>query len=312
MDRRDFLRLTGLGIAGAFIAGLREPLGSATALASATRAATAKQVSRPIFVVAHGKAVERNLSSALDALGGITRFVSKGDIVVVKPNIGWDRVPEQAATTNPDLVYSVVESCYQAGAKKVKVFDRSCDDPRRCYVRSGIADSARKAGAEVRFVDERAFKQVDMKGAILNKWPVYSEVLDCDKLINVPIAKHHGMSRLTMSIKNWMGVIGEPRGKLHQQMDLSLSDLARFFKPTLTVLDATRILVANGPEGGNLKDVRTLDTLVVGTDQVAIDSYGATFFGLRGRDLGYLVVAAKDRIGQIDLKKVQYSSIEVA
>lgn len=312
MDRRDFLRLAGLGITGAFLAGLREPLGSATALASTTRLATAKELSRPTFVVTHGTAVARNLASALDALGGITKFVSRGDVVVVKPNIGWDRVPEQAANTNPDLVYSVVESCYQAGAKKVKVFDKSCDDPRRCYVRSGIADSARKAGAEVKFVDERGFKQVKMKGAILDEWPVYSEVLECDKLINVPIAKHHGMSRLTMSIKNWMGVIGEPRGKLHQQMDLSLSDLARFFKPTLTVLDATRILVANGPEGGNLKDVRTLNTLVVGTDQVAIDSYGATFFGLKGADLGYLVIAAKARAGQVDLKKVRFSSIEVA
>jgi uncharacterized protein (DUF362 family) len=311
MDRRDFLRLTGAGIAGVFLAGLRGPFASAATLAPTGRLAPAKEVSHPTFVVAHGPAVTRNLRSALDGLGGISRFVSKGDIVVVKPNIGWDRVPKQAANTDPDLVYSVVETCYQAGAKKVKVFDKSCDDPRRCYVRSGIADSARKAGAEVKFVDERNFKQVEMKGAVLDKWPVYSEVLDCDKLINVPVAKHHNMSRLTMSIKNWMGVIGDPRGKLHQQMDLSLADLASFFKPTLTVLDATRILVANGPQGGNLKDVRTLDTLVVGTDQVAIDSYGATFFGLKGTDLGYLVIAAKARIGEIDLKKVRFSSIEV-
>ena len=315
MDRRDFLRLTGAGIAGAFIVGLRGPLTSAATLASTGtstgRLAPAKEVSHPTFVIAHGPAVSRNLRSALDALGGISRFISKGDIVVVKPNIGWDRLPKQAANTDPDLVYSVVEACYEAGAKKVKVFDKSCDDPRRCYVRSGIADSARKAGAEVKFVDERNFKQVDMKGAVLNNWPVYSEVLECDKIINVPVAKHHSMSRLTMSIKNWMGVIGEPRGRLHQQMDLSLSDLARFFKPTLTVLDATRILVANGPTGGNLKDVRTLNTLVLGTDQVAVDSYAATFFGLKGTDLGYLVAAAKSRIGEVDLKKVRFSSIEV-
>ena len=311
MDRRDFLRLAGAGIAGAFLTQLRTPLTSATTLASTSSLARAKEASHPTFVVAHGPAVARNLRSALDALGGISRFVSKGDIVVVKPNIGWDRVPEQAANTNPDLVYSMVEMCYQAGAKKVKVFDKSCDDPRRCYVRSGIADSARKAGAEVKFVDDRNLKQVDMKGAVLGKWPVYSEALDCDKIINVPVAKHHGLSRLTMSIKNWMGVIGDPRGKLHQQMDLSLSDLARFFKPTLTVLDATRILLANGPEGGSLKDVRTLNTLVVGTDQVAIDSYGATLFGLKGTDLSYLVAAAKSRIGQVDLKKVRFTSIEV-
>jgi uncharacterized protein (DUF362 family) len=311
MDRRDFLRLTGVGIAGAFLAGLREPLASGKALASTGHLAPAKEVAYPTFVVAHGPAVSRNFSSALAAVGGISKFISKGDIVVVKPNIGWDRVPKQAANTDPDLVYSVVEACYEAGAKKVKVFDKSCDDPRRCYVRSGIADSARKAGAEVKFVDERKFKQVDMKGAVLSNWPVYSEVLECDKIINVPVAKQHSMCRLTMSIKNWMGVIGEPRGKLHQQMDLSLADLARFFKPTLTVLDATRILVANGPTGGSLKDVRTLNTVVVGTDQVAIDSYGSTFFGLKGTDLGYLVTAAKAKIGEVELKKVRFSSIEV-
>ncbi|MCX5800291.1 MAG: DUF362 domain-containing protein [Candidatus Eisenbacteria bacterium] len=311
MDRRDFLRLIMAGAAGSVLAGLRAPFTSAATLASAGPLAHAKEAPPPTFVVAHGPSVARNLRSAVDALGGISRYISRGDVVVVKPNIGWDRVPEQAANTDPALVYSMVEMCFQAGAKKVKVFDRSCDDPRRCYVKSGIADSARKAGAEVKFVDERDFRQINMHGAVLDKWPIYSAVLDCDKVINVPVAKQHGMSRLSMSVKNWMGVIGDPRGKLHQQIDLSLADLAHFFKPTLTVLDATRILVANGPQGGNIKDVRRLNTLVVGTDQLAVDSYGATFFGLKGSDLGYLVKAAKAGVGEIDLKKVRFSSIEV-
>ncbi|UCF79687.1 MAG: DUF362 domain-containing protein [Candidatus Eiseniibacteriota bacterium] len=298
MNRREFLKITGAGMTGALLADIHLPVAFAS-----------EEKVFPSFVVARGPVVADNLSSALKALGGISRFVSRGDVVVVKPNIGWDRVPKQAANTNPELVHSIVQNCYEAGAKKVKVFDKTCNDPRRCYVKSGIADSARKAGADVSFVDDRKFKQVELGGEVLDKWPVYAEVLECDKIINVPIAKHHGVAKLTMALKNWMGVIGEPRNVLHQQIDLCLSDLARFFRPALTVLDATRILVANGPQGGNVKDVRRLDTLVVGTDQVAIDSYGSTFFGSRGTDLGYLVAAAKAGVGQVDLGKVHFSEI---
>ncbi|MFH0779082.1 MAG: DUF362 domain-containing protein, partial [Candidatus Eisenbacteria bacterium] len=246
MDRREFLKAAGAGVAAGLIGGLRLPTG------------TGAEVQHPAFAVVSGPSVEKNLLSGLKTLGGMSKFVSKGDVVLVKPNIGWDRTPEQAANTNPDLVFSVVKSCYKAGAKKVKVFDYTCNDPRRCYVRSGIADAAKKAGAEVSFIDERKFKQVDMGGAVLKKWPVYADALECDKIINVPIAKHHGGARLTMSLKNWMGVIGDPRGRLHQDFSQSLADLARFFRPALTILDATRILTANGPQGGNLKDVKRL------------------------------------------------------
>jgi uncharacterized protein (DUF362 family) len=301
MNRREFLRAAGAGVAGMLLADRGVPF---------VLAADKEQV--PALVVTKGPSIDRNLLSAVRALGGISRFVSKGDIVVVKPNIGWDRVPKQAATTNPELVHAIIELCHEAGAKKVKVFDKTCNDPRRCYVKSGIADSARKAGAEVSFVDDRKFKRVKIGGEVLQTWPVYAEVLDCDKIINVPIAKHHGIARLTMALKNWMGVIGEPRNTLHQHIDLCLADLARFFKPSLTVLDATRILVANGPQGGNIKDVRQMDTLIAGTDQVAIDSYGASLFGSRGVDLGYLVEAAKAGVGQIDLSKVRLSEIEVS
>ncbi|KPJ59760.1 MAG: cytoplasmic protein [Latescibacteria bacterium DG_63] len=300
MNRREFLRATGAGVAGAVLGALHLPF---------THAAEKEEL--PSFVVAKGPSIVNNLDSAIEALGGISRFISKGDIVVVKPNIGWDRVPKQAATTNPELVHAIIRKCYEAGAKKVKVFDKTCNDPRRCYVKSGIADSARKAGAEVSFVDDRKFRRIKIGGEVLDKWPVYAEVLECDKIINVPIAKHHGIAKLTMALKNWMGVIGEPRNMLHQRIDLCLADLARFFKPSLTVLDATRILVANGPQGGNIKDVRRLDTLVAGTDQVAIDSYGTSFFGSKGTDLGYLVEAAKAGIGEVDLSNVRFSEIEV-
>ncbi len=301
MERRDFLRIAGAGVAGVVLTGL-----------DLENVFSAEKPARPVFVVARGGSAEKNLAAALKSLGGASRFISRGDVVVVKPNIGWDRLPEQAANTDPSLVRAVVKSCYDAGAKKVKVFDSPCNDARRTYVRSGIAEAARKAGAEVSFIDDRKFKNVDMKGTVLKKWPVYSEVLECDKIVNVPVAKHHGTARLTMSLKNWMGVIGEPRNRLHQDVDRSLADLGAFFKPAFTVLDATRILVANGPQGGNVKDVRTLNTIVAGTDEVAIDSYGATFFGLDGAKLGWLVQAAKLGVGQVDLTKVRYETLEVS
>jgi uncharacterized protein (DUF362 family) len=314
MDRRQFLKVTGAGAACFAVAGVNplEAFAADKKTAGAAAAQTAAKQAPLAFVVTRGGTPDKNYAAALRALGGMSKFVTRGDVVVVKPNIGWDRTPEQAANTDPTLVGAVVKSCYDAGAKKVKVFDYPCNDPRRTYVRSGIAAAAKAAGAEVSFMDERKFKQVDMKGTVLKTWPVYSEALDCDRLINVPVAKHHGSSRLTMSLKNWMGVIGDPRGRLHQDFDHSLADLGRFFKPSLTVLDATRILTAYGPQGGDTKDVRTLNTLVVGVDQVAIDSYGTSFFGMKGAQLGYLVEAARLGVGQVDLGKVRRSVIDVA
>ena len=311
MDRRQFLKVTGAGAASLALAGVSPLDAFAADKQAAAKQAAVKQA--PLaFVVTHGGTPDKNYAAALKALGGMSRFVTRGDVVVVKPNIGWDRTPAQAATTDPVLVGAVVKSCYDAGAKKVKVFDYPCNDPRRTYVRSGIADAAKKAGAEVSFVDDRKFRRVDMKGTVLKTWPVYAEALDCDRLINVPIAKHHGSSRLTLCLKNWMGVIGDPRGRLHQDFDHSLADLGRFFTPSLSVLDATRILTAYGPQGGDTKDVRTLKTLVVGTDQVAIDSYGASFFGMTGAQLGYLIEATRLGVGQVDLSKVRHSVIDVA
>jgi uncharacterized protein (DUF362 family) len=132
------------------------------------------------------------------------KFISKGDIVVIKPNIGWDRLPEQAANTNPEVVATLVRMCLESGAKKVKVFDRPVNDPRRCYVQSGIHQAATAAGAEMNYVDERRFRETKINGLVLKTWPLYEDILSADKVINVPIAKHHSLSKLTMSMKNWI------------------------------------------------------------------------------------------------------------
>jgi len=300
MDRRKFLKLTVL--AGV---GLSMPQ-ELNALAEA-----AEISALPDLVVAHGASPEQVVKGAIGAMGGIEKFISRGDIVVIKPNIAWDRTPEQAGNTNPEVVAAMVKLCFEAGAKKVKVFDRPVNDPRRCYVQSGIAPAAGALGAEVAYVDERKFKDMAINGEALKSWPLYSEVFEADKVINIPIAKHHGLAKLTMSMKNWMGVMGGSRRQIHQKLDESLVDLSMKIKPTLTILDAVRILTANGPQGGSLADVKKLDTVIVGVDQVAIDSYGATLFGMRGSDLGYVTLGHKLGMGQMDLNKVQIKKVNV-
>ncbi|MCX5886917.1 MAG: DUF362 domain-containing protein [Proteobacteria bacterium] len=265
----------------------------------------------PDLVMVKGGTPKALVQKALVSMGGMDRFVSRGDIVVVKPNIGWDRLPEQGANTNPEVVETVVRMCIDAGAKKVKVFDRPCDDPRRCYAQSGIENAVRSAGGEIYYVDERKFREVNIGGEILKKWPMYTEVLEADKVINVPVAKHHSLTRVTLALKNWMGVMGGNRSLIHQKIDQSLADLTLLIKPSLTILDATRILLRNGPSGGNVHDVKKMDVVVAGIDQVAVDSLGASFFGIKGEELGFLRIAEKMGKGTIDYKKLRFKSIEL-
>jgi len=296
MDRRKFLKTAAIGSIGLTIPSL-DPLASFGA------------APHPDLAVVQGASPDKIVRAAIDALGGIKRFISRGDVVVVKPNIGWDRVPEQAGNTNPEVVATVVRLCYEAGAKKVKVFDRPVNDARRCYVQSGIEAAARAAEAEVSFMDDRKFKDMAINGLALKTWPLYAEIFEADKVINVPIAKHHGLAKLTLSMKNWMGMMGGSRRMIHQKLDESLVDLAMKAKPCLTVLDAVRILTDNGPQGGDLKDVKKLDTVIAGVDQVAIDAYGATLFGMKGSDLGYVRLAAQHKFGVMDLNKLNIKKI---
>jgi len=301
MDRRTFLRLTTAAGAGMALQPALGPFAEAAAAAGG----------HPDLAVATGQSAERIVRAAVDALGGIKRFISRGDVVVVKPNIAWDRTPEQAGDTNPEVVAVVVQLCLEAGAKKVKVFDRTVNDARRCYVQSGIEPAAKGVGADVQYMDDRKFKDMDLGGLALKTWPLYTEIFEADKVINVPIAKHHGLAKLTMSIKNWMGVMGGSRRMIHQKLDESIVDVAMKVKPCLTVLDAVRILTANGPQGGDLKDVKRLDTVIAGVDQVAIDSYGATLFGMKGAELGYVKIAADHGFGVMDLGKLRIKKLTV-
>jgi uncharacterized protein (DUF362 family) len=302
MERRKFLQCAAIAGCGLLFEGGLNNLLSAP-----------KAPEKADLVVARGagKSPSAITKAAIDAMGGIKKFITKGDVVVIKPNMSWDRLPDQAANTNPEVVATVVKLCFEAGAKKVKLFDRSVSDPRRCYKQSGITDAVSGLGAEVTFIDERRFKDISIKGQVLKSWPLYQDLFEADKIINIPIAKHHSLARLTMSMKNWMGVMGGSRGRIHQKIGESLADLALVIKPTLTVLDAIRILTANGPQGGSLDDVKKIDTVIVGIDQVAVDSYGATLFGIKGSDLSYVKAAVSAGTGTMDLSKLKIKTLNV-
>jgi uncharacterized protein (DUF362 family) len=252
-----------------------------------------------------GESPAQITKEAISALGGIQRFISKGDVVMVKPNIGWDRVPKQAACTNPQVVKTIIELCLGAGAKEVKVIDNPCNPARRTYARSGIADAAKGAGAKVLFPNPHKLKKMALNGEWLKEWEVYTDFVEADKIINVPIAKTHSLSRLTMGMKNWLGALGGNRNQLHQKLDQAMIDLAAFFKPCLSVMDGYRILIRNGPQGGRLSDAKLFKTVVAGIDYVAVDAAGATFFDIQPRDLPYLQIANQKGFGEINLEKLK-------
>jgi uncharacterized protein (DUF362 family) len=250
------------------------------------------------------------LSQALLALGGMKHYISQGDIVVIKPNIGWARAPEFAADTNPDLVAAVVTACYSAGAKVVKVFDRSCNDPRRCYVISEIEKKAEAAGAEVSQVRSNKFAKIKLKsGKVLKEWEIYKDYLEADKIINIPIAKSHSLSRVTLGAKNLMGVIGGDRGLIHNGFDEKLADICGSILPTLTIIDAYRILLTNGPTGGNPADVKLQKSLIASKCMVTADYLGLDFFSLHINQVGHLREMVDRGLNQFDLNKLNVKKI---
>jgi len=243
----------------------------------------------PDFVIAKNETNPAVLTRrAVDAMGGMKRFVSRGDIVVVKPNIGWDRMPIHAANSNPEVVATVVQMAFEAGAKRVVVTDASCNDPNRCFQRSGIWRAAYNLGADVIIPAEHRFRTMRLNGDVLDEWPVYTPLVQADKVINVPVAKHHNLAKYTGAMKNWYGSLGGRRNRLHQNIDVSVADLATFMRPTLVVVDATRVLVRNGPQGGNVDDTREMNTVIAAVDQVAADSYGASLIGQKRENVPYL------------------------
>jgi uncharacterized protein (DUF362 family) len=314
--RREFLTLAGMTAAGAALGAAgcgTQPAAdppSGGRLASPT-AAGAK--GRPELAVARGASPSDITAAAVAALGGMEKFVRKGADVVVKPNIctGYHG-PEYAATTNPDVVGALVSLCRRAGAKRVRVMDLPFGGPAdEAYRVSGIADAVEKAGGEMQFMAPAGFRDYRIPdGRDLKSWPIYADVLSCDVLIDVPIAKDHGTTRLSLAGKNLLGVILNA-GDIHTNIGQRTADLVSICRPTLTVVDAVRVLTANGPTGGDLNDVERLDTVVASADIVAADAYAATLFDLTGADIPYVQAAYDMGLGEMDLDKVRMRTVKV-
>ncbi len=294
-SRRSFLRSAG-GAAVAVAAGSLHPIGL---LAAEGRTADVS--------VASGATPAERARKAVELLGGMRSFVSRGDVVVVKPNIGWDRTPEQAANTDPAFVVAVAQMCLEAGAKSVRVFDRTCNEPRRCYVNSGIQEAvetfARKAGAadavRIYHVEDRKFVRTAIPTPlVLPEWELYRDALEADRIVNVPIAKHHTLSGVTLGLKNIMGIMGGNRGQVHNRLSECLVDIHRRVPVRLTVVDAGRVLMRNGPSGGNLADVKAAGKAFASADVAAVDAVAAeSLFGLKPSEVAHIRKAMESGIG---------------
>lgn len=261
----------------------------------------------PKIAIVHGKDAERITRAAIDRMGGITRFVKPGERVLIKPNAGWDRQAEQAANTNPDVIQAVVRLCIEARASEVWVTDVSVNDPYRSFARSGIEAVVKKAGGKVKINTEHDFVLTDLKGDILKIWPVSIFYHQIDRFINIPVVKHHSLSKCTIAMKNLYGALGGQRNRLHQDINASIADLASAIQPTLTIVDATRVLKRNGPTGGSLSDVSIEDTVIAGTDMVAVESYSIRLLELNASELPYISIAENKGIGTSDWKSLNYS-----
>jgi uncharacterized protein (DUF362 family) len=264
----------------------------------------------PVYAIAKSSLEPEVLvQRAVAALGGMKRFISRGDIVAIKPNIGWDRLPVHAANTSPRVVAEVVRLAFDAGAKQVIVTDASCNEPNRCFQRSGIWRAAYALGATVILPSAHRFRDLRMRGDVLDQWPIYTPLVNADKVINVPVAKHHNLSKYTAAMKNWYGLLGGRRNRLHQNIDVSIADLATFMRPTLTIVDATRVLLRNGPQGGNIDDARDMHQVIASLDQVAADAYGATLIGEKPEHIRYLKLGHERGIGNMDYLNVPHVEV---
>jgi len=302
MHRRDFLRhLAALGlVAGA---------GRMLVLPEELWAMAPQETPQPLLAKAQGTNYANLVGDTIQALGGMKKFVNPGEVVVVKPNMAWDRPPEMAANAHPAVVRQVVALCLEAGAKQVKVLDHTCHDARKSYANSGIkaaVEGLKDPRAVVEYVDDRRFVELNVeKARTLKKWYFYKDILEADRFINIPVAKNHSESRLTMCLKNMMGAIGGWRGRIHVGLHQNIADMNLLLRPDLHVLDATRIMLRNGPSGGRLEDVEVRNLVFAGTDPVALDAYGTTLFGLKPADIGHIVKAHQAGRGEMDLSRIK-------
>jgi uncharacterized protein (DUF362 family) len=247
----------------------------------------------------------------IEAAGGMSRYVSSGDVVVIKPNISWARPPHLGATTHPEVLKTVVELCREAGAGKVRIADHTIHDARQCFAVTGAAQVAGQTGAELVVPLSNRMRDMRIHGHRLDVWPVFVPFVEADVVINLPVAKVHGISGVTLGMKNWIGAVGGRRSALHQDIHQTIVDLARYFKPRLTIIDATRIMIHNGPSGGSESDVAVKNRLIAGEDPVAADALATGLFGMNPGDIGHIRLAEKFGLGSTDLSRANLRRVRL-
>jgi uncharacterized protein (DUF362 family) len=243
---------------------------------------------------------------ALEAMGGIERFIKKGDRVMLKVNAAFATPAILSATTNPELAAELARLCLAAGAASVIVTDNPINDPESCFTLSGIAPAVRAAGAELVLPRVSFFRPGTLPdGQLIRNWPVLHEPFrGITKLIGVAPVKHHNRAGASMTMKNWYGLLGGRRNQFHQDINGIIVELAMMVKPTFVVLDGTTSMMANGPTGGSLADLKATNTMIVSTDPVAADAYGATLLDKSFHDLPYIGRAAERGLGTADFESL--------
>ena len=257
--------------------------------------------------IVKGSNRKSTVNKAIELLGGIERFVAKGEIVAIKPNVAFASPPLLGATAHPELVAEVVRLCYKAGAKQVIVTDNPINDPMSCFALSGIGRAAGDSGAKVILPRPDLFRHTTLVGGkLIVDWPIFYEPFaKADKLIGIAPVKHHHRSGASMTMKNWYGLLGGRRNVFHQDINTIIAELALMVRPTLVILDGTEVMVTNGPTGGSVSDLRWADTLIASTDCVAADSFGCTLLGLKPSQLPYLAKAEKAGAGTNDYQSLK-------
>ena len=258
----------------------------------------------PRMVIVRGSEPSRNVRAMFQRFGGIGTFISPGETVLIKPNIGWNRRADQAANTHPDVVAEIVRECAKVRPKRIIVSDCPMGSSRAPFRRSGILQAALDAGAEVIAPGDTGYYTV-MLSPRLGTWDVLEPFVIADKIINVPVAKHHGETWVTGGMKNCIGITDKVRITFHEDIDKSIAELAALMRPTLTVMDASRVLMQHGPQGGSLADVKELDTLAASVDEVALDAWACGLLGTpQGKLPPYLALGEKMGIGKVDYKSL--------
>jgi len=312
MKRRDFLRAIALtGAAAAVKPGKAFDVLTETGKSAETGAAYD-------MVAVMGGEPEAMFRRAIQEMGGMGQYVKKGQKVVIKPNIGWDKVPALAANTNPVLIGEIIKECFSAGASEVVVFDHTCDDWKRCYANSGIEAVAKENGAKVVPAHEESYYR-EMKlpnGKSLTSTKIHQAIMDCDVWINVPILKNHGGAKMSISMKNMMGIVWDRRFFHSNDLQQCIADVCTMNKrPVLNIVDAYRVLKSNGPRGKSAADVVTAKGLFMSTDMVAVDTAATKFFdqivSMPLEHVGHIANAEKLKVGTTNLDNLKIKRIKL-